>query len=137
MSPATPPPKVEQAHGGAIYQGGLPGNRGGRGRLPSAFRELARECMEDLVPRLHQMGRGDPMPASIVVGGAVVEVQMRPSFSDQRAAAEAITKLGMGSVLSRDDLVDRLRRQTEVLKSMLPEGEFQAVMRRLSEVWRE
>lgn len=37
------PAKIPQKHGGALNSGGTPGNRGGPGRPPDAFKELCRQ----------------------------------------------------------------------------------------------
>lgn len=39
-----------QPHGGSLLSGGVPGNRGGTGRPPSAVRELCLQAFEDRIP---------------------------------------------------------------------------------------
>ena len=39
------PEKVVQAHGGALYRGGVPGHRGGSGQLPDDFKRRMAECV--------------------------------------------------------------------------------------------
>lgn len=43
-TPAKTPVKAKQPHGGAILQGGNPGNSGG-GRLPDEFKRMCRELV--------------------------------------------------------------------------------------------
>src|SRR5438309_3227482 len=57
------PALVPQAHGGAVYSGGVPGHRGGPGRPPSALRERLRGSFEDRVSVLEAIAddeEGDP-----------------------------------------------------------------------------
>lgn len=46
---------VPQAHGGALYRGGNPGNVGGTGRPPSALRALLRKSFEERIIILEQI----------------------------------------------------------------------------------
>ncbi len=63
------PPKIAQPHGGALYSGGVPGNRGG-GRPRSVATLRAGETLEDVVRRIGQVieRRPDTCPHC---GGAV------------------------------------------------------------------
>jgi len=63
------PPKIAQPHGGALYSGGVPGNRGG-GRPRSVATQRAGETLDDVVQRIGQVieRRPDTCPHC---GGAV------------------------------------------------------------------
>ncbi len=63
------PPKIAQPHGGALYSGGVPGNRGG-GRPRSVATQRAGETLGDVVRRMGQVieRRPDTCPHC---GGAV------------------------------------------------------------------
>ena len=63
------PPKIAQPHGGALYSGGVPGNRGG-GRPRSVATQRAGEILDDVVQRIGQVieRRPDTCPHC---GGAV------------------------------------------------------------------
>ncbi len=63
------PPKVRQPNGGALYTGGVPGNRGG-GRPRSVATQRAGETLDDVVRRMGQVieRRPDTCPHC---GGAV------------------------------------------------------------------
>ena len=63
------PPKIAQPHGGALYSGGVPGNRGG-GRPRSVATLRAGETLDDVVRRIDQVikRRPDTCPHC---GGAV------------------------------------------------------------------
>ena len=63
------PPKIAQPHGGALYSGGVPGNRGG-GRPRSVTTHRAGETLDDVVRRIGQVinRRPDTCPHC---GGAV------------------------------------------------------------------
>lgn len=43
---------VAQPHGGAIKQGGNPGNQGGKGAVPSEVRQIATQAFADALPGL-------------------------------------------------------------------------------------
>jgi len=45
------PPKISQPHGGALYAGGVPGNRGG-GRPRSVATQRAEDTFDDVVRRI-------------------------------------------------------------------------------------
>ncbi len=63
------PPKIAQPHSGALYSGGVPGNRGG-GRPRSVATQRAGETLHDVVRRIGQVieRRPDTCPHC---GGAV------------------------------------------------------------------
>lgn len=59
-SPPKTPPLASPEHGnGLLYRGGLPGNRGGTGRPPSAIREAMRAGLEAALPYLLQVVNGE------------------------------------------------------------------------------
>ena len=63
------PPKIAQPHGGALYSGGVPGNRGG-GRPRSVATQRAGETLDDVVRRIGQVIKRRPDTCSHC-GGAV------------------------------------------------------------------
>lgn len=76
----TGPKLVEQAHGGAILQGGNPGNKGGPGRPPSALRERMRGSLEERLKVLEEIADdSDSRPA------------------DRIRAVEVLARYGLGS----------------------------------------
>lgn len=52
------PPKIPQPNGGALYAGGVPGNKGGTGRPPNLARYKAGEALVDGVDRMKQLMYG-------------------------------------------------------------------------------
>jgi hypothetical protein len=60
-APLPPVALVKQPHGGAIKQGGNPGNAGGSGRPPSALRDRLRGAMETRIPIIEQIADGEPI----------------------------------------------------------------------------
>lgn len=99
-SPAQTPEKVPQPHGGALFRGGVPGNKGG-GRKSDEFRDRMAEMGRD--PRalvyLRQCLRGKHGPEAFVKaykytqdqahGKATQPVQLR---SDPNAPATIIIR---------------------------------------------
>lgn len=73
------PPKIAQPHGGALYSGGVPGNRGG-GRPRSVATLRAGETLEDVVRRIGQVieRRPDTCPHC----GGAVEVMPELSLAE-------------------------------------------------------
>ena len=63
------PPKIPQLHGGALYSGGVPGNRGG-GRPRSVATQRAGETLDDVVRRIGQVIERRP-DTCLHCGGAV------------------------------------------------------------------
>lgn len=66
MLPETPtktvvkPPLVPQEHGGAIYRGGLPGNKGG-GRPKSVVKAACLRSFDERIPVLESIADGEPV----------------------------------------------------------------------------
>src|SRR5262245_54392044 len=54
----TTPLRIPQPHGGSLNAGGTPGNKGGRGRVPSALRRAARESLADRIALLGEIADG-------------------------------------------------------------------------------
>ena len=73
------PPKIAQPHGGALYAGGVPGNRGG-GRPRSVATQRAGEALDDVVRRIGQViaRRPDTCPHC----GGAVEVMPEISLAE-------------------------------------------------------
>ena len=116
----TTPDRIPQPHGGALLSGGLPGNRGGIGRPPSALRERLRGSFDERVGVLEQIAddqAADPQ--------------------DRIRALEVMGKYGLGPVreLTVDEVRDRLRETVATIQRSLPQAKASEILGRLREVW--
>ena len=85
---------VPQPHGGALRYGGT--NKGGPGRPTNLAKEMAREAVEDLIPRLQKIAMGEELIAKVRrrdSSGAPIELETTPEIRDQIRAFEALVKL--------------------------------------------
>ncbi len=90
------PEKVPQPHGGALYRGGVLGHKGGPGRPTNLAKQLAREAVEDLIPRMEKIAMGEELVARVRrknSSGAPIEMEQTPEIKDQIRAFEALAKL--------------------------------------------
>jgi hypothetical protein len=114
------PALVPQPHGGALYSGGVPGNRGGQlgGRPRSEVRAALRAAFDARLPRLQAIADD-------------------ADVGDALKALDLMGKYGLGTVkeISLDDVRSRLTRQLEVIRSLLPPEQAEAVILAIREVW--
>lgn len=112
------PGKVVQAHGGALYAGGVPGNNGGR--PPSAIRATARESLDKLMPRLNTIAKA-----------------RKSKDSDKIRAIEVLAKIGMDRAVSIEDVKEALRETTREIYEFLPRDQADALVARVRPIWRK
>ena len=114
------PALVQQAHGGAVYSGGVPGHRGGPGRPPSALRERLRGSFEDRVTVLEEIADDEAADPR-----------------DRIRAVDTLAKYGIGTLreVSVERVRDRLRDMLQVLREELPPEQAAHIINRLREVW--
>lgn len=74
------PALVPQKNGGALYAGGVPGNKGGTGRPPNELRRLAREGVAKALPNIQRLAENADLSAR---------------DADAIAAFNALAKLGV------------------------------------------
>ena len=141
---------IPQPHGGALLSGGVPGKAGGAGRPPSEVRQLAREAYAQRIPVLAAIADGlvaVPLrercprcghdPADEKERTVEKAIERAPSPGEQVRAMAELSKVGMGSPISIDDILHRLVQQMAVLREVLPPAAAEALIDRLGrEVWR-
>lgn len=119
------PPLIPQKHGGALYAGGVPGNRGG-GRPPSAVRRLARLEFEKRIPTLAKLADDD-------------EERTR----DRIRAIDVLGKYGLGQARGLDEeefeavvleLAGAVQRR---LLAALPPAQADEMLAQLFDDWKE
>lgn len=120
------PELIPQKHGGALYAGGVPGNRGG-GRPPSAVRQLAREAFEARIPMLADLAD---------------DSQQRTR--DRIRAIDVLGKYGLGQAkgLDENEFEEVVLRMAEAVQlrtraSSLPSSEADAFLEAVLSDWKE
>lgn len=120
------PPLVKQPHGGALYAGGVPGNRGG-GRPPSAVRQLARLEFEKRIPTLAKLADDKAQKTR-----------------DRIRAVDVLGKYGLGQArgLDEEEFEEVVLRMAEAVQlrtraSSLPSSEADAFLEAVLSDWKE
>jgi hypothetical protein len=123
------PSKIPQSNGrGALYAGGVPGNKGGPGRPPSILRAELRDdyatrksflCevidgavkvktevpLSEVLPLVHCPHCGkDGIEAAKGKGNVTIDGLTSPSMRDRMAALEHMAKYGMGTTITPTDI---------------------------------
>ncbi len=89
-STAHRPRKIPQPHGGALYGGGVPGNRGG-GRSRSAATHRAGECLDAVLSRIGQVLWEEPIRCPHC--GETLLVPRGPSIPELTRIIDALAKV--------------------------------------------
>ncbi|NIM47989.1 MAG: hypothetical protein GTN78_00305 [Gemmatimonadales bacterium] len=101
-SPGPPiPPKVPQPHGGAIYRGGVPGNRGNRrrGQPLEAQREETGELLDLSLKRMRRVLE-EVQPGRCKRCGAFVPGRLKISRSELARIVDVLAKYRLASPVS-------------------------------------
>ena len=129
---------MRQPHGGALLTGGVPGNRGGYGALPSHLRALARAGASQGLVLAARIAAGEAIPQTIVTNpetGATQDVDMRADHMAVVRATDVLVKHGLGPQLAVDDARARVAATHDLLRAELPPELFARVAPKLAEVW--
>ena len=119
------PELVPQPHGGAIYRGGVPGNRGG-GSRPSAVRRLARKAFARRIPILEAIADSPEERAR-----------------DRILAVDVLGRYGLGQAKGIDEeefeelVLELASAVQQRLQAALPPERAEEVLRQLLGDWRE
>ncbi len=113
------PALVPQPHGGALYRGGVPGNRGGW-KPPSALRARLRGSLDERVSVLEEIA--DDTTAAP---------------GDRIRAVDVLAKYGLGAAteLTVDQVRERLARTVALVRETLPPEQADPLLHRMQEVW--
>ena len=155
---------IPQPHGGALHRGGVEGNRGGKGAVPSLVRERLVGSFEERIPVLERIADGEPVvrveiPLAELVGHlscpkcgkafmpdkpedcAFVMIAGKQSArpGDQIKAVDTIGKYGVGekheiSAVSQE-VKDRLRQTVELINSR-ESWQPHALLQGMEAIWR-
>lgn len=156
------PAKIPQRHGGALYAGGVVGNRGGPGSTPSVLRQTARESLAKRLKVLELVADGEPiqkirlnllailphMKCNLCGAGNLVpadpenaenitiEAQVSASPRDRTGAVKVLAEVGMTtSRLDVEDVRGRLSRTLETISATLPVALANGLIERLKPIW--
>ena len=128
--------RVAQPHGGALLRGGVKGNRGGLGNLPSQLRAMARDGAAKGLALAAKIAAGEAIPQSVVnAAGEVSDADMRPGHGEIVRAVDVLVKHGLGPQLAVDDARARVAATHDLLKRELPPELFARIAPQLAEVW--
>lgn len=149
-STAKRPALIPQAHPdgrkGAIYAGGVPGNRGGYGRPPSQIRAMLRESYVQRIPRVAQMADGI---TSLTIVETCPKCGYEPpekrqglpdAFVNPELSLKAIDHMAKYGLDSRtqlpvDEVRDHLRATLDVIRSDLGPKVADALIARIRPIW--
>ena len=131
------PARIAQPHGGALYEGGVPGNGGGTGRPPSIVRARLRESFEKRIPLLEQIADGEVMVKVRVREGVESESLMSAAPGDRIRALDLLAKYGLGAAhaLTVEEVRDRLRATLHLIQEQLSPDAGRQLIAALREVW--
>lgn len=159
------PQLVAQPHGGAIKQGGNPGNRGGMGAIPSLLRQRLRNSAASRLAILEEIADGTAteeidVPLGLILPHAQCPKcgdQLRPKdaaslatvsvkgkasarATDRRGALDTLLKYGLGEKLevenvSREDVAQRLSETYAILKKQLTRQDYIRIAPLITAVW--
>jgi hypothetical protein len=116
--------KRAQPHGGALLEGGVPGNAGGTGRPPSAIRETARLMFDERLPKLANIADGR---------------SKKVRTGDRLRAIELLGKIGLDDAAGIDvvhpEVIMRVQNTRKLIASR-PTWDSEELLTALHEVWK-
>jgi hypothetical protein len=112
------PAKQPQPHGGAIYNGGVPGHAGAGGRPPSAIKATARDLFDARLPKLAR----------------IADTAERDG--DRIRAIEVLGRFGLDMSLSVRDVGQALDETAAEIRRSLPDDQASALIERIRPIWR-
>lgn len=111
------PELVDGPKGGKLYQGGVPGNKGG-GRMPAHIRATARELLDDgLLERVAKIAKGEKIQTSVNSNHGVKHAAKHPTPQVQLQAASLLASLAVSN--KYEVLIDDFTAIKESLKIAL------------------
>jgi len=157
-----PVEKVPQTHGGALNRGGVPGNRGGSGPMPSQLRERLRGSFADRVPVIEAIADGKPVqkvklalahilphvkcPACGAKGLQAatrgknvlqIEVTMSATPGDRLRALDLAGKYGVGTVheVSIENVRERMRSTLAAITRHVTTEQLEKILTDIKPLW--
>ena len=116
------PAKIRQAHGGALYSGGVPGHNGARaGRRRSDVKEMLLGGAAQAVPALLAHLEGSDAALA-------------------QNAADKLLRYGVGphrdDGISSNEVRERLKATIDIIGRLAPSDLAEEILRELREIWR-
>lgn len=128
------PVKVPQAHGGALYRGGVKGNRGNR--LRKELTTAALHMVADRMPVLGSIADGVVVEWT-EVDGVRVPMLASPTPRERTQAMSLLWDIANSAKkVNMAEVRKRLTAQVEVIRRTLPREQADAVLVALAEVWK-
>lgn len=109
---------VAQPHGGAIRQGN-PGNKGGKGRTPSAVRKACRKEFAKRIPDLAKIADNPDI-----------------DVKERLKALDMFGRFGLSGAVTWDDIRARLKAQLAILRQYVPPEQLEPLLAELASIWR-
>lgn len=142
------PALIPQPHGGALFAGGAPGNKGSTGPLASQVRA---GLLRSFVERSHHLSNHAAGVATLSIQEACPKCGYVPTkadaelgkqttkltASDQQRALGMMLEYAIGPVkpVSLDEVSGKLEEQQRILRELAPPDLFDAINARLEKVW--
>lgn len=112
------PGLVVQPHGGAIHVGGVPGNRGGSGRPPSAIRKSALDSLDKRLAVAEQIADDE-----------------KAKGSDRIAALRLLASIGFGSSMAMTEVREKLQQTLVLIEATVDEKTALQLILDIRRVW--
>lgn len=141
-SAAKSPAKIRQAHGGALFTGGNPGNKGGTGRPPSAIREQLRGSFAERIAVLERFADGAmPLTGKCAKCGheelATIANVLPVEASDRLRAIDMLAKYGLGTLkeVSVENVRERVQGTLAVIRKHASPEQAAAIISEMRPLW--
>ena len=129
------PPLTPQPHGGALYRGGVPGNRGNRIRKELTSTALA--MVAERMPALGAIADGTVVEWREDGDGRRVPTLASPTPGERTKAMSLLWDIANSSKkVNMSEVRKRLVEQVAVIRRELPREDAQRVLAALGEVWK-
>jgi hypothetical protein len=110
------PEKIAQPHGGALFNGGKRGNRGGR--PPSEIRKAALRSLDKRIPVLDRIADNP-----------------KARDADRINAVKTLASIGFGASMAMSEVRQKLEATVAMIQASLPEPQALPIILDLRRIW--
>lgn len=129
------PELVRQAHGGALYKGGVKGNAGNR--IRRRLQNQALHLVADRIPLLGHIADGSVVEWSEDEKGRRVPTLSSPTAGERTQAIKLLWEISNARRrISLPEVRKRLAAQVAVIREQLSPEQADILLNRLAEVWK-